>query len=251
VQFCSLGSGSAGNALLVRTTNTCVMVDCGFGRREFENRLRSRGMLPADVDAIIVTHEHSDHVGGVLAIARHYRIPVHASSGTIKAAGLEALAPTVLVSEGVQRIGDLDVLPITVPHDAREPCQFVLEHSTRRLGVLTDIGSLSRLVRWHYRRCDALVLECNHDTRMLADGPYPYPLKKRIGGDLGHLSNAQAADLLASIERGALQHLVAAHLSEQNNTPARARESLQPLLTGQEELRVANQESGFDWLTIV
>ena len=174
-----------------------------------------------------------------------------ASAGTAKGARLEEARPRVLVSERPECIGDIEVLPVTVPHDAREPCQFVLGHAKLRLGVLTDLGSVSRLVRETYARCDALVLECNHDADMLANGPYPYPLKKRVGGDFGHLSNAQAAALLAGTELGALQHLVAAHLSEQNNSPARARAALEAVL-GQDDgrLLLADQESGFGWLGI-
>jgi len=250
VEFCSLGSGSAGNALLVRSRTTCVMVDCGFGRRDLERRLALRGMDPRDLDGILVTHEHSDHVGGVAALARHYGIAVYSTAGTAKAARLQELEPTVLVSERTQCIGDIAVLPVTVPHDAREPCQFVLSHGARRLGVLTDLGSVSNLVREHYRCCDALVLECNHDEEMLAGGPYPYPLKRRVGGDFGHLSNAQAAGLLGSVEKSALQHLVAAHLSEQNNAPGKVQALLGEVLGREEGLRIADQASGFGWLAI-
>jgi phosphoribosyl 1,2-cyclic phosphodiesterase len=250
MEFCSLGSGSAGNALLVRTATSCVMVDCGFGRRELERRMSHCGLHPRDLDGILVTHEHSDHAGGVAALARHWGIRVFATAGTIGAARLQAANPFVLVSERPERIGDIEVLPVTVPHDAREPCQFLLGSGAKRLGVLTDLGSVSRLVREHYARCDALVLECNHDSEMLANGPYPYPLKKRVGGDFGHLSNAQAAALVGGVELGALQHLVAAHLSAQNNAPARVRAALGEVLGGDERLVVADQESGFGWLAI-
>ena len=250
MEFCSLGSGSAGNALLVRSRTTCVMIDCGFGRRDLERRMALRGMDPRDLDAILVTHEHSDHAGGVAALARHYGIAVYSSAGTAKAARLHELEHAVLVSERSQRIGDIDVLPVTVPHDAREPCQFVLGHGAHRLGVLTDLGSVSKLVREYYQRCDALVLECNHDEEMLANGPYPYPLKRRVGGEFGHLSNAQAAGLLDSVEKSALQHLVAAHLSEQNNAPGKARAALSQALGSEQGLRLADQASGFDWLGI-
>lgn len=251
MEFCSLGSGSAGNALLARTANTCVMVDCGFGRREIERRMSGRGMSPQDIDAILVTHEHSDHIGGVAALARHYGIAIYATAGTAKSERLQGAQFHTLVPERSQRIGDIDVLPVTVPHDAREPCQFVLTGDARSLGVLTDLGSLSKLVREAYGRCDALVLECNHDEQMLATGSYPWPLKKRVGGDFGHLSNEQAADLLAGVERNALQHLVAAHLSEQNNCPEKVRAAMSAALGHERGFAIAQQRTGFEWLEIL
>jgi phosphoribosyl 1,2-cyclic phosphodiesterase len=250
VQFCSLGSGSAGNALLVRSPNTCVMIDCGFGVRELARRIARCGMDVGDIDAILVTHEHSDHAGGVAAAAGRFGIPVYASAGTARAAGFAPGSWAPLVSEQAQVIGDLEVQPVTVPHDAREPCQFAIAHRGLRLGVLTDLGHVSRLVVAHFRRCDALVLECNHDTAMLDNGPYPHPLKRRVGGEHGHLSNAQAAGLLAEVETAALQHLVAAHLSEQNNRPELARAALAGALGHERGLHVADQHSGFGWLTI-
>ena len=251
MEFCSLGSGSAGNALLVRTRNACLMLDCGFGPRELEKRLATRGMHPCDINAIVVTHEHSDHVGGVAAVARRFGIPVFATAGTAKASRLEQHGFTLLESERPVSVADIEVLPVTVPHDAREPCQFVFGHAGRRLGVLTDLGHVSKLVRDHFSSCDALVLECNHDEQMLEEGPYPYPLKRRVGGNHGHLSNAQAAGLLAGAELGALQHLVAAHLSEQNNHPSKAREALSAVLGHERGLQVADQVSGFGWLGIL
>jgi len=250
VEFCSLGSGSAGNALLARSASTRVVIDCGFSVREFEKRLALRGLAPRDIDAILVTHEHSDHVGGVAALARKHGIPVHASAGTLKAASLQGIDVNVLIPERALGIGDIEVWPVTVPHDAREPCQFVLEHGGKRLGVLTDLGSVSKLVRDYYSACDALVLECNHDASMLANGPYPFSLKQRVGGDFGHLSNAQAAGLLEHVQIDRLRHIVAAHLSAQNNAPAKAREALQQVIGRDERLLVADQEQGFDWLSL-
>ena len=208
-------------------------------------------MHPRDINAIVVTHEHSDHVGGVAAVARRFGIPVFATAGTAKAARLDPTGFTVLESERPVSVADIEVMPVTVPHDAREPCQFVFAHKGRRLGVLTDLGHVSKLVREQFSACDALVLECNHDERMLADGPYPYPLKRRVGGNHGHLSNAQAAELLAGAEISALQHLVAAHLSEQNNAPLKAREALAAVLGHERGLQVADQASGFGWLDIL
>lgn len=252
IEFCSLGSGSRGNALLVRTANSCVLVDCGFGPREFARRLQRQGMHPGDIDAILVTHEHSDHIQGVAALARRHGITILATAGTARAAGFDGLRVEVLVAERRDTVGDLGVLPITVPHDAREPCQFILNHRGRTLGVLTDLGGLTPLVRASYARCDALLLESNHDSEMLANGSYPRMLKQRVGGSYGHLSNAQASAFLAGVERGALQHVVAAHLSEQNNTRSCVRTTLEEALAGTDAcLTLADQESGCQWLSIV
>lgn len=251
IEFCSLGSGSRGNALLVRTTNTCVLVDCGFGLREFERRLERSGMHPRDIDAILVTHEHSDHIGGVAALARRHDYRVHATSGTARAAGFDGLRVEVLLAERRERIGDIDVLPVTVPHDAREPCQFVLGSGGRTLGVLTDLGCVTQLVRSCYSACDALLLESNHDSEMLANGAYPRALKQRVAGPYGHLSNTQAAQLLSGVERGALQHVVAGHLSEQNNAAEVARVALGTVLSGSDaQLHLADQGFGSGWLRI-
>ncbi|MFM7274962.1 MAG: MBL fold metallo-hydrolase, partial [Gammaproteobacteria bacterium] len=246
----SVGSGSSGNALLVQSDTSCLMIDCGFGPRELARRLASRGLHPRDIQAILVTHEHSDHVGGVAAVSARFGIPVLASAGTARAARLAPETLRVLESERPVTVGNIEALPVTVPHDAREPCQFVLSHRGRRLGVLTDLGHVSKLVRERFDRCEALVLECNHDETMLAEGPYPPALKRRIGGVLGHLSNAQAAQFLASVEQGALQHLVAAHLSEQNNSPEKARAAMAQALVHDRGLRLADQDSGFDWIEI-
>ena len=184
-------------------------------------------------------------------MARRYGIPVYATAGTAQAARLAACDPRMVMRDQPQCIGAFEVLPVSVPHDAREPCQFVVGHAGRRLGVLTDLGHVSTHVRASFARCDAIVLECNHDAGMLASGPYPYPLRRRIAGEHGHLSNAQAADLVQSMERAALQHLVAAHLSEQNNSPAMARAALGAALGHENGLRVADQSTGFDWLEIL
>lgn len=251
IEFCLLGSGSRGNALLVRSSNACVLLDCGFGVRELERRMARRGMHPRDIDGVLVTHEHSDHVGGIPGLARRHGVTVHASAGTAKAARFDGLRVEVLVAEQPVRIGDIDLLPVTVPHDAREPCQFIVSHGSLTLGVLTDLGCVTPLVRNHYAHCDALILECNHDREMLLNGSYPRHLKQRVGGSYGHLSNAQAAGMLANVQHGGLQHVVAGHLSEQNNAPALVQAALENVLDGRDaRLHLADQENGCDWVRI-
>lgn len=258
LRFASLGSGSEGNALLISggagATRTTVMLDCGFGIKETERRLARLGMAPADLNGIVVTHEHSDHVGGVFKFARRYQLPVWLSFGTWQAVQRDCNGVTINLCRDGDRlaIGDLEVLPYTVPHDAREPVQYVIGDGSMRLGVLTDAGqSTPHLVR-SLGGCDALVLECNHDRAMLAGSSYPYSLKQRIGGAYGHLSNETAGEILAALDRGRLQRIVGAHLSQQNNTPELARQALEGALGGDgPEIMIACQAEGFGWIDIL
>jgi phosphoribosyl 1,2-cyclic phosphodiesterase len=252
VRFASLGSGSKGNGTLLETAEHCLLVDCGFTVKETERRMARLGRSPSDLTAILVTHEHGDHIKGVLPLARKYQLPVYSSYGTAEylQLGKSPLWRGLNLTEAFS-FGDLRVTPVAVPHDAREPCQFVFSQRKKTFGLLTDLGSITPFVREHYSQCDALLLECNHDTELLAVGPYPPSLKRRVAGDWGHLNNAQAASLLESscVER--LQHLVMAHLSEQNNTPALAEQAIAPMLGESQALLSADQEAGFGWLDIV
>jgi phosphoribosyl 1,2-cyclic phosphodiesterase len=254
VRFASLGSGSEGNALVVEAGGTCLMVDCGFSTREALRRLSRLGLSPGDVGALLVTHEHDDHSGGAFPLARACGAPVWLTRGTL--AALREADPRV--DEGVevrllhggleQAIGALEVRPFTVPHDAREPVQYVFSDGDARLGVLTDLGHPTAHVASMLSGCDALVLECNHDAGMLAAGSYPAWLKRRIGGNHGHLSNAQAAELLSVLDRSRLRHLVAAHLSRSNNHPELALAALESVIGGRPDwLGIAQQAGGFDW----
>lgn len=253
MRFASLGSGSEGNALLVQAGATCIMLDCGFGIAETVSRLARLGLSPRDVDAILVTHEHEDHSGGVARFAGKFGIPVWMSCGSWRVLGDGFGAVAVNQIEGQRRfhIGDIELTPYTVPHDAREPLQFVFGDGARRLGVLTDAGSITPHIRSVLDGCDALLLECNHDLEMLRNGRYPPSLKQRIAGRFGHLANDEAAGLLSGIECGRLQHIVAAHLSRQNNTPDLARAALAGALNcALEWIGVADQDGGLDWREI-
>lgn len=251
MRFASLGSGSKGNATLVETEQSCLLIDCGFTIKETERRLARLGRRADDLSAILVTHEHSDHIKGVLPLARKYGIPVFSSFGTADYGEMRKFAHWQPLQLGRHiDIAGIDVLPVAVPHDAREPCQFVLCHRKKTFGLLTDLGSITPFVREQYEHCDALLLECNHDVPMLQQGPYPASLKRRVGGDWGHLNNEQAADLLNSVTVERLQHVVMAHLSEQNNTPDLARAAVVPSLASSEALLSADQEAGFGWLDI-
>jgi phosphoribosyl 1,2-cyclic phosphodiesterase len=257
VRFASLGSGSEGNALLVEvqsgTTTTRVLLDCGFSAKELERRLARLGLGVESLDAILITHEHSDHIGSALTLARKWSIPLHMSWGTARAVGADEAEVDlhVLWGDEAVAIGDLSVLPYTVPHDAREPLQYVLSDGASRLGVLTDVGTSTPHISAVLSGCDALVLECNHDVRMLAASRYPQSLKARIGGNHGHLNNEAAAEILASLDRSRLRHLIAAHLSQQNNTPALAQAAMVGVLgAAAVEVVVASQDDGFDWLSL-
>jgi len=252
VKFASLGSGSKGNALLVWHEQTCVMVDCGFSMREAEQRLAQLAISAEALTGILLTHEHGDHIRGAGALARKYDLPVWATRGTAAHLTLGKL-PDLRYIDVHQNfaIAGLEVQPFPVPHDAREPCQYVFSDGQTRLGILTDTGSITNHICERLSGCDALVLECNHDSEMLAAGPYPASLKQRVGGQLGHLSNSQAADLLAEIDTSTLQHLVAAHLSEQNNSRPAVRQALSEVLGCELDwIGIADQDAGFDWLEI-
>ncbi|MEP6941542.1 MAG: MBL fold metallo-hydrolase [Betaproteobacteria bacterium] len=251
MRFACLGSGSEGNGLLVEVGGTRVLVDCGFGLRDTVNRLARLGVEPEALTAIIVTHEHADHIGGVAAFAARYDTPVWLTFGTMATVAERfATLPHVygFDSHDAFPIGDVAIEPFPVPHDAREPVQFVLSDGRWRLGVLTDIGVSTAHVEATLSRCDALVLECNHDADMLAGGDYPYPLKQRIAGRFGHLDNDAASALLARLDNSKLQHVFAAHLSKQNNTRDLARAALARALNCDPEwVGIADQHDGFAW----
>ena len=258
MRFASLGSGSEGNALLVEasggTTTTRVLLDCGFSAKEVERRLARLDCRAEDLDAIVITHEHTDHIGSALTLARKWSIPLYMSWGTARAVGADEASNVelnVLWGDESVAIGDVSVLPYTVPHDAREPLQYVFSDGACRLGVLTDVGVSTPHITSVLSGCDALVLESNHDVAMLAASRYPPSLKARIGGTHGHLNNDAAAAILASLDRSRLRHLVAAHLSQQNNLPHLAQAALAGALGASAiDVAVATQAEGFDWLML-
>lgn len=264
MRFASLGSGSEGNALVVEagggtggagagTGPTRVLLDCGFSAKEVERRLARAGLAAESLHAVLITHEHSDHIGSALTLARRWSIPLYMSWGTAQAVGANDADVDlhVLWAGETVEIGDIGVQPYTVPHDAREPLQFVFSDGASRLGVLTDVGESTPHIGAVLSGCDALVLECNHDLAMLAASRYPASLKARIGGSHGHLNNEAAAGILSGLDRSKLRHLVAAHLSQQNNTPELARAAMTGVLgNAATEIGVASQEEGFEWLVL-
>jgi len=256
MRFCSLGSGSSGNATVVEARDgprtRRVVIDCGFSLREFEFRLARAGLQPGELDAIFVTHEHGDHVGCALTLSRRHGIPLWTSRGTWRAIGEAEEGEVRFARDGEPiDIGSLRLLPYTVPHDAAEPLQLRCTDGARSLGVLTDAGSITPHLLAHLRDCHALLLECNHDAEMLARSRYPASVRARIGGPHGHLCNDTASQILRASAHGGLRHVVAAHLSEQNNTPALARQALAAACgASSDDIVVADPATGFGWLEL-
>jgi phosphoribosyl 1,2-cyclic phosphodiesterase len=239
--------------MLVEQGETCVLIDCGFSLKSVEQRLARLNRTLDDLSAVIVTHEHSDHLRGVGVLARRTHLPVYMTPGTAAQCRDETIPGLCYFnSHAPFAIGGLEIQPFPVPHDAREPSQLVFSDGRHRLGLLTDTGHITRHIEVMLDGCDALVLECNYDPLMLQDGPYPESLKRRVGGEQGHLSNEQAAGLLSGLDCSRLQHIVAAHVSEQNNTRAHARQALATALDCTEDwVGVCDQNKGLSWRELV
>jgi phosphoribosyl 1,2-cyclic phosphodiesterase len=227
-----LASGSSGNALVVEANGARVLVDCGISYRALKERLRPFGIEPGALDAILVTHEHSDHVSGLAVLLKRHRIPVVATPGT----GSEIAAVTgvdvELVSGRALDINGLRVLPVATSHDAREPVGFTFEHGGVKLGLATDTGVVTELLAERLGGCQGLLLETNHDLDMLRLGGYPWVLKQRILSRHGHLSNTQARDALERLVHGGLEVVVGMHVSKENNTPHLVACELERVLAG-------------------
>ena len=255
LRFKNLGSGSSGNATVVQarstTSITHLLVDCGLGIRHLDRRLGQAGMLAEQIDAIFITHEHGDHIGCARQLALRERIPVWMSHGTYTAIGEPDFDGLLRIARDSQpiEVGALQVLPFTVPHDAREPLQLTCTDGDERLGLLTDLGHATSHVLGHLAGCGSLLLECNHDPDMLAASSYPPFLKRRVGGAYGHLANGAAAEIARAMLASGLRQVVAAHLSEQNNHPALARGALAAALgCSDADIHVADQGAGSGWL---
>ena len=254
MRFKSLGSGSSGNATLVQVngSDACnVLIDCGLGLRQLGHRLDQSGVLPDQLDAIFITHEHSDHTGCVQTLSNQYNIPVWMSMGTAAAMSFVNTSGLLhLASDGdVIEIKSLQLRPFTVPHDAREPLQLTCTNGAAKLGILTDLGHATAHVLGQLQGCHALMLECNHDTDLLTASAYPNFLKKRVGGQFGHLANSQAANIAGAVLHTGLKHVVAAHLSQQNNLPELVKNSLSEALScSTQDIIIATQDTGSPWL---
>lgn len=254
LRFKSLGSGSTGNATVVEACGLWperLLIDCGLGLKHLHHRLGEAGLTAEDISAVFITHEHGDHIGCARALALRYRIPVWMSAGTYCAIGspdFDGLLRTASSGDTIN-LGGLQLTPFAVPHDAAEPLQLTCTDGASKLGVLTDLGHANAQILTHLRACSALLLECNHDTDLLNQSAYPAFLKRRVGGDFGHLSNAAAAQIVRAVMHGKLKHLVAAHLSEQNNRPELARQAIAEVAGCRPgDIVVADARGGTPWL---
>lgn len=252
LHFISLGSGSSGNATLVRVEDTLLLIDAGFSAKALCERMQSVGVAPENLTAILISHEHSDHVKGVSVLARKYRIPVWLTRGTLKRLKDQNLPSVEFIHpHGSFCVGDAKISPFPVPHDAAEPCQFVVSDGRRRFAIATDMGFVTPYVKEHLRDIDALLLESNYDGDMLQNGSYPHALRGRIDGRYGHLSNEQAAEFARSIQHAGLQRLYLGHLSENNNTPDCAFATVADRLKrGGDHLRVLKRTRVDEWFEV-
>ena len=257
LRFKNLGSGSTGNATVVEGHSGSqvrrLLIDCGFGVRQLQARLALAALRPEDIDAVFITHEHSDHIGCAQTLAVRYGIPVWMSAGTHAALGAPDMGGWLRVARDMEAIdlATFVALPFTVPHDAREPLQLRCSDGASHLGVMTDLGHASDHVLRQLEGCHALMIEANHDPEMLAASSYPAFLKRRVGGRFGHLANAASAEILRNVVHPGLRCVVAAHLSARNNAPALAQQELSAALGwSADQILVAGPAAGTDWLHV-
>ncbi len=252
-QFASLGSGSDGNTTVIQAGDSYFLLDCGFSMRETIKRLARLDIDITQITAILVTHEHGDHIKGMPALNRKYRIPVYMTRGTRLAKSYGEL-PVIEIIEDFNAftLGGCRITPVAVPHDAKEPAQFTFEFGGLRLGILTDIGFITPHVVDGFDCCDALLVEANHDLALLSMGPYPQSLKTRVSGNWGHLNNLQTADFLQQINLNKLKTLVIGHISQKNNCIKKVSEVLEPHLPARlfESIKYACQDEGFGWISL-
>lgn len=230
LKVCVLASGSKGNAIYISDGQTNLLLDAGLSAREIEARLALRGLNPHELTAILISHHHSDHVRGIGPMSRRYGLPVYTLPATLQNCKLGNLKSVLYFEKGrAFTINSLSVHAFDTPHDAVDSVGFVISAGGLKIGVATDLGIITNVVREHLRGCNLLVLEANHDVEMLLHGPYPWYLKQRVKSRSGHLSNDDCCEFLGDIMHDALEHVIFAHLSETNNTPEKVREVMQPL----------------------
>ncbi|MCR5558021.1 MAG: MBL fold metallo-hydrolase [Butyrivibrio sp.] len=233
MRFTSIASGSSGNCTYVGSDNTHILIDAGVSKKKIEEGLNGLDLSLSDIDAIFVTHEHVDHIAALHTILKKYKIPIYATNGTIRGIRKSDKKEEMLLSEFIPvkvdqmiALGDLQINPMTISHDANEPCGYRIYHGNKKIGVATDLGCYTDYTVECLTGCDALLLEANHDVRMLQTGPYPYQLKRRILGDMGHLSNEKSGELLCKLLHDNMKGIFLGHLSKENNLPELAYETV-------------------------
>lgn len=246
MSVCMLASGSKGNAVYIASGETALLLDAGLSGVEIERRLSAIHVNPADLDAILISHEHADHIRGAGILSRRYNLPVYITRQTYRAAtpqlGKIKSLHYFKCGSGFS-IDTLDIRPFSLSHDAEDPAGFTFHCNGAKIGVATDLGIATGMVRENLKECGILVLEANHDPGMLITGTYPWPVKQRIKGRGGHLSNNDAKQLLAELTHTGLAHVVLAHLSGENNTPEKAMATVgQALSRSRTRLSVATQD---------
>jgi phosphoribosyl 1,2-cyclic phosphodiesterase len=256
MRFCSLGSGSSGNSYVVQDNATTLLVDCGFGLNETVTRLERYGINPEQLNAILLTHEHEDHVKGAFSFSNKYKVPIHLSHGTFKMCKKRIndnydIDFNIINSTKSFMINDIKVTPIPVPHDAREPFQFMVESNLKSMAIITDLGHITNYIIKTLKEINALVIEFNHDKNMLNNSDYPQSLKDRVSGIYGHLENMESIKLLESINYQGIEWIAAAHLSEKNNDEKLVKRLIADVTKkGPESIKVIDQINGIDWLDI-
>lgn len=245
---CMLASGSKGNSIYISDSATSILVDAGLSGIEIERRLQLKGIDPNHLDAVLVSHEHTDHIGGVGVLSRRFNLPVFISRKTETAAisRIGTIAQKEYFEQGSQfTIKTLTIHPFSTSHDAVDSSGFTLSSNGIKIGIATDLGIATRMVKEHLKGCSLIILEANHDTDMLVNGPYPWHLKQRIKSRTGHLSNSEAKNLLKDIICNDLRYVILAHLSETNNHPEKALNIVSEATKGYKaQLTVARQDDG-------
>jgi len=252
IKVAALGSGSSGNSLLVQSGSTTLLVDCGFTMKETIARMYQLGVSPTDLDAILISHEHGDHVKGVGPLSRKFGIEVRCTYGTFHRAR-DNRFPSVRLFHAHEpfTIGSIQVDPFPTPHDAAESCQFVFSVNDVKFANVTDLGVCTPHVQEKLEGVHGLVVECNYDSEMLRNGPYPPSLQARIRSDYGHLGNVQAGELLKKLDHAGLQAILLGHLSEQNNSDAQALQTMQEhVVDRHDRISVLAQHCCSQWFEI-
>jgi phosphoribosyl 1,2-cyclic phosphodiesterase len=255
LKMCILGSGSRGNCVYVGAGDVGVLIDAGLSARQIQLRLESIGVDPTQIKAICISHEHADHVAGVKVLHKRFNIPLYANAGTVEALRRQPaheLLPWRIFTTGSDfAIGDISIHPFSVPHDAMEPVGFILRHGDAQIGIATDLGMTTTLIRQRLRGCHALVIESNHDEELLQASVRPWSLKQRILGRQGHLSNTMAARAVIESADGCLARVYLAHLSSDCNCDKLARKTVEELLRaenlGHVEVRVTYPDAVSEW----